>query len=131
VRTLKQKTLKSMAPILGKPVLEYLIEHMARHGMPEIMSNVAFKHNKIENHVDDGHRCGVDLGYSFEHARDHSDIVPGLMGSAGGMRKIQDFSGFFDETTRVMCGNAIVDLAVGTALAEHHHTQPLASVVAL
>jgi len=53
------------------------------------------------------------------------------MGSADGMRKIQDFGGIVDETTRVMCADAIVDLAVGTALAEHHHTQPLASVVAL
>ena len=41
------------------------------------------------------------------------------LGSAGRMRKIQDFSGFFDETTLVICGDAIVDLDIRSALDEH------------
>src|SRR5690606_36045650 len=52
-------------------------------------------------------------------------------GSAGGMRNIQDFSGFFDETTIVMCGDAIIDLDISAALFEHKSKQALASVVAL
>ncbi len=47
------------------------------------------------------------------------------------MRRIQDFSGFFDETTLVLCGDAIIDLDIGAALAEHHAKQAMASVVAL
>ncbi|WP_439519111.1 sugar phosphate nucleotidyltransferase [Hydrogenophaga sp.] len=131
VRPLTQKTPKPMVPILGKPVLEYLIEHLARHGIREIMINVAFNHYKIENYFGDGRRWGVEIGYSYEGAREHGDIVPRAMGSAGGMRKIQDFSGFFDETTLVMCGDAIVDLDIGGALAEHRHKQAIASVVTL
>jgi mannose-1-phosphate guanylyltransferase len=131
VRPLTQKTPKPMVPILGKPVLEYIIEHLARHGIREIMINVAFNHYKIENYFGDGRRWGVEIGYSFEGAREHGDIVPRAMGSAGGMRKIQDFGGFFDETTLVMCGDAIVDLDIGAALDEHRHKQALASVVTL
>jgi mannose-1-phosphate guanylyltransferase len=131
VRPLTEKTPKPMVPILGKPVLEYLIEHLARHGIREIMINVAFNHYKIENYFGDGRRWGVEIGYSYEGAREHGDIVPRAMGSAGGMRKIQDFSGFFDETTLVMCGDAIVDLDIGAALTEHHHKKALASVVTL
>jgi mannose-1-phosphate guanylyltransferase len=131
VRPLTQKTPKPMVPILGKPVLEYIIEHLARHGIREIMINVAFNHYKIENHFGDGRRWGVEIGYSYEGAREHGDIVPRAMGSAGGMRKIQDFGGFFDETTLVMCGDAIVDLDIGAALEEHRHKQALASVVTL
>jgi mannose-1-phosphate guanylyltransferase len=131
VRPLTQKTPKPMVPILGKPVLEYIIEHLARHGIREIMINVAFNHYKIENHFGDGRRWGVEIGYSFEGAREHGDIVPRAMGSAGGMRKIQDFGGFFDETTLVMCGDAIVDLDIGAALEEHRQKQALASVVTL
>lgn len=131
VRPLTQKTPKPMVPILGKPVLEYLIEHLARHGIREIMINVAFNHYKIENYFGDGRRWGVEIGYSYEGAREHGDIVPRPMGSAGGMRRIQDFGGFFDETTLVMCGDAIIDLDISAALHEHRHKKALASVVTL
>ena len=113
VRPLTKNIPKPMVPILGKPVLEYLIEHLARHGVTQIMINVAFNHYKIENYFGDGHRWGVEIGYSYEGAKEHGEIVSKPMGSAGGMRKIQDFGGFFDETTIVLCGDAIVDLDIG------------------
>ena len=48
VRPLTLDLPKPMVPILGKPVMEYLIEHLARHGITEIMVNVAWNHQKIE-----------------------------------------------------------------------------------
>ena len=36
VRPLTEQTPKPMVPILGKPVLEYIIEHLARFGAREI-----------------------------------------------------------------------------------------------
>lgn len=131
VRPLTKNLPKPMVPILNKPVLEYLIEHLARYGIREIMINVAFNHYKIENYFGDGHRWGVEIGYSYEGKRDHGEIVPKAMGSAGGMRKIQDFGGFFDETTLVMCGDAIIDLDIRAALDEHRMKGALASVVTL
>jgi mannose-1-phosphate guanylyltransferase len=47
------------------------------------------------------------------------------------MRRIQDFGGFFDETTLVLCGDALIDLDITAALAEHKSKGALASVVAL
>ena len=131
VRPLTQKTPKPMVPILGKPVLEYIIEHLARHGIREIMINVAFNHYKIENYFGDGRRWGVEIGYSFEGAREHGDIVPRAMGSAGGLRKIQDFGVFRAETAVVGWGAPLVALDRGAARAEHRHKQALASVVTL
>ena len=129
VRPLTKNLPKPMVPILGKPVLEYLIEHLARYGVREIMINVAFNHWKIEHYFGDGHRWGVEIGYSFEGVKDHGDIVPRPLGSAGGMRKIQDFSGFFDETTIVLCGDALIDLDIGAALHQHRQQGAIASVV--
>lgn len=129
VKPLTKNIPKPMVPLLGKPLLEYLIEHLARNGIKEIMINVAFNHYKIENYFGDGHRWGVEIGYSYEGGRDHGDIVPKALGSAGGMRKIQDFGGFFDETTLVLCGDAIVDLDIQAALEEHRAKGALASVV--
>jgi len=131
VRPLTKGMPKPMIPILGKPVLEYLVEHLARHGVCEIMINVAHHHWKIENYFGDGHRWGVEIGYSYEGVREHGEIKPKPMGSAGGMRRIQDFSGFFDETTLVLCGDAIIDLDITAAVAEHHARKAMATVVTL
>ena len=131
VRPLTKQTPKPMVPILGKPVMEYIIEHLARYGVHDIMVNVAFNHWKIENYFGDGHRWGVEIGYAFEGAREHGEIVPRPRGSAGGMRRIQDFSGFFDDTTIVLCGDAIIDLDIGAALHEHRTKGAMASVVTL
>jgi mannose-1-phosphate guanylyltransferase len=131
VRPLTKDLPKPMVPILGKPLMEYLIEHLARHGITEIMVNVAFHHQKIERYFGDGRRWGVQLGYSYEGVLDHGDILPRPMGSAGGMRRIQDFSGFFDETALVLCGDALIDLDIGAALDEHKAKGAMASVVTL
>ena len=131
VRPLTKDLPKPMIPILGKPVMEYLIEHLARYGITEIMVNVAFNHHKIEQYFGDGHRWGVQIGYAYEGVREQGEVVPKPFGSAGGMRRIQDFSGFFDETTLVLCGDAIIDLDIGAALHEHKAKGAIASVVTL
>ena len=68
VRPLTKDLPKPMVPILGKPVMEYLIEHMARHGVREIMVNVAYHHRKIEHYFGDGSRWNVSIQYVHEDA---------------------------------------------------------------
>jgi len=131
VRPLTKDLPKAMVPILGKPVMEYLVEHMARHGVKQIMVNVAYHHRKIEEYFGDGHRWGVEIGYSYEGELEHGEVVPRPLGSAGGMRRIQDFGGFFDETVLVVCGDALIDLDITAGLLEHRSTGALVSVVAL
>ena len=58
VRPLTKDLPKPMVPILGRPVMEYLIEHLARHGIKEIMVNVAYHHQRIEDYFGDGSRWG-------------------------------------------------------------------------
>jgi mannose-1-phosphate guanylyltransferase len=73
----------------------------------------------------------VEIGYSYEGVCDHGDILPHPMGSAGGMRRIQDFSGFFDCTTLVLCADALIDLDITAAVQEHRDKGAFASIVAL
>ena len=131
VRPLTNDLPKPMVPILGKPVMEYLIEHLARYGIREVMVNVAFHHHRIEEYFGDGHRWGIDIGYSYEGVYDHGEVLPKPLGSAGGMKRIQDLGGFFDETTFVLCGDALIDLDIGAALYEHRSRGAAASIVAL
>lgn len=131
VRPLTKYTPKPMVPILGKPVMEYLVELLAEHDVRQVMVNVAFLHWKIENYFGNGARWGVELGYSYEGVREQGEVVCKPVGSAGGMRKIQDFGGFFDETFLVLCGDAIIDLDITAAIAEHKAKGAIASVVTL
>ncbi|MEO6354645.1 MAG: NDP-sugar synthase [Burkholderiaceae bacterium] len=130
VRPLTYDLPKPMIPILGKPVMAYLIKHLARHGVREIMVNVSYLHEKIEEYFGDGHQFGTHIGYSFEgYTNGVGEVVPQPLGSAGGMKKIQEFGGFFDETTIVLCGDAVIDLDIQSALFEHKRKGALASII--
>ncbi|MBB5369729.1 MULTISPECIES: sugar phosphate nucleotidyltransferase [unclassified Janthinobacterium] len=130
VRPLTYDLPKPMIPILGKPVMAYLIEHLAKYGVRDIMVNVSYLHEKIEEYFGDGHQYGVQIGYSFEgYTTDDSVVVPQPIGSAGGMKKIQEFGGFFDDTTIVLCGDAVINLDIQSALFEHRRKGALASVI--
>lgn len=130
VRPLTYDLPKPMIPLLGKPVMAYLVEHLAKYGVTEIMVNVSYLHEKIEEYFGEGHQFGVQIGYSFEgYTNDDGEVVPMPIGSAGGMKKIQEFGGFFDQTTIVLCGDALIDLDLKSALFEHKRKGALASVV--
>jgi mannose-1-phosphate guanylyltransferase len=130
VRPLTYDLPKPMIPILGKPVMAYIVEHLAKCGVSDIMVNVSYLHELIENYFGEGRQFGVQIGYSFEgYVDDQGEVVPQALGSAGGMKKIQEFGNFFDETTIVLCGDALIDLDIAAALQEHKSKGALASVV--
>jgi mannose-1-phosphate guanylyltransferase len=130
VRPLTYDLPKPMIPVLGKPVMAYLIEHLRKHGVTEIMVNVAHLHEKIEEYFGEGEQFGVQIGYSFEgYTKEDGEIIAVPIGSAGGMKKIQEFGGFFDDTTIVLCGDALIDLDLKAALLEHRRKGAMATVI--
>jgi mannose-1-phosphate guanylyltransferase len=130
VRPLTYDLPKPMIPVLGKPVMAYLIEHLRKHGISEIMVNVSHLHEKIEEYFGEGEQFGVQIGYSFEgYTKEDGEVVAVPIGSAGGMKKIQEFGGFFDDTTIVLCGDALIDLDLKAALLEHRRKGAMATVI--
>jgi len=88
VRPLTYDLPKPMIPILGKPVMAYIVEHLAKCGVKDIMVNVSYLHEKIESYFGEGSRFGVRIGYSFEgYVDENGEVVPEALGSAGGMKK--------------------------------------------
>ncbi len=122
---------KPMIPMLGKPVMEYLVEDLARHGFKEIVVNVSHLPDRLERYFGDGRRWGVEIGYSFEGYIENDEVTAEPIGSAGGLKKIQEFSGFFDDTFMVLCGDALIDLDLTAALRMHWKSGAVASVVCL
>jgi NDP-sugar pyrophosphorylase family protein len=53
-----------MLPIAGKPILQWILEWLARQGVGRVVMGVAYQKEKIVNYFQDGSRFGLDLVYS-------------------------------------------------------------------
>lgn len=120
---------KPMIPILQKPVMEFLLELLREHGCTEIMVNVSHLAEEIENYFRDGQRFGVQIAYSFEGRIEDGELIGDALGSAGGLKKIQNFQPFFDDTFVVLCGDALIDLDLTEAVRRHRAKGALASLI--
>ena len=120
---------KPMIPILQKPVMEFLLELLKEHGFVEVMVNVSHLAEEIENYFRDGQRFGVEIAYSFEGRIEDGELIGAALGSAGGLKKIQDFQSFFDDTFIALCGDALIDLDLSEAIRRHREKDALASLV--
>jgi mannose-1-phosphate guanylyltransferase len=129
VRPITYTTPKPMIPILQKPVMEFLLELLKQHGFDEIMVNVSHLANEIENYFRDGQRFGVQIAYSFEGRIVDGELIGEALGSAGGMKRIQDFAPFFDDTFVVLCGDALIDLNLSEAVRWHREKGAIATIV--
>ena len=65
----------------------------------------------------------------FEGRIMDGELVGEAIGSAGGMRRIQDFSPFFDDTFVVLCGDALIDLDLTAAVKWHREKGSIATIV--
>jgi len=75
---------KPMLPINGKPLLEYTVEWLCRHGITEIAINLYYRPEAIVNHFGNGSAMGVHIVYSYENP---------ILGTAGAARKLNGFLG--------------------------------------
>ena len=129
VRPLTDTVPKPMVPIISRPLMEFLIDLLRQHGFDQIIVSTAYLAEAIESYFREGSRFGVQIAYSFEGYHANGQSVPEGLGSAGGLKKIQEFSGFFDDTFAVVCGDAIIDLDLSAALAFHRERGALATIV--
>lgn len=129
VRPITYTIPKPLIPILQKPVMEFLLELLRKHGFDQVVVNVSHLANEIENYFRDGQRFGVEIAYSFEGRIVDGQLVGEALGSAGGMRRIQDFNPFFDDTFIVLCGDALIDLDLSAAVKFHKDKGAIATIV--
>lgn len=129
VRPITYTIPKPLIPILQKPVMEFLLELLRRHGCDQVVVNVSHLANEIESYFRDGQRFGVEIAYSFEGRIVDGQLVGEALGSAGGMRRIHDFYPFFDDTFVVLCGDALIDLDLTAAVKMHKEKGAIATIV--
>ena len=129
VKPITQSLPKPMIPILGKPVMESMIELFSQHNINKIVINTSHLAEVIEGYFGDGHHFDVQLSYSYEGECVDGQYQSKALGSAGGMQKIQQFSGFFDETFVVVCGDAWIDLDLTEAVRKHKKNGGIATII--
>lgn len=112
----------AMLPVLGRPLLEPLIEWLARHGFDEIVIVVANFPRQIENYFRDGRRWGVRLAYSEQAERRGGPNQGSRFGTAAALRHLHARSGFLDQTAVIVSADLWTDLDLGAMLAAHRAT---------
>lgn len=66
MRPLTEVTPKSLLTAGGRPLIEYLIEALARAGIRDLVVNLSWLGDKIQRALGNGHRYGVRIQYSHE-----------------------------------------------------------------
>src|SRR3989338_5113583 len=78
IRTLFPNIPKVMAPLLGKPLLEWHIQELKKYGVREFFINLHYKPEAIRNYFSDGVKWDVKINYALEE--------PEILGTAGGVK---------------------------------------------
>ena len=118
LRPLTDLISKPMAPIVNRPVMEHIIKLLAKHGFKDIVCNLHYFPDEIKNHFKDGSKWGVNIVYSFEEE---------LLGTAGGVKKVEDF--FQGQTFLVISGDALTDIDLSNAYDFHKEKKGKATLV--
>jgi mannose-1-phosphate guanylyltransferase len=129
VRPLTNVLPKPMIPLIRKPIMEAIIDHLRRHHFDEIFINTSYLSHAIEDYFRDGDRFGVQIAYSYEGVLEKGVFKDKPLGSAGGMRNIQDRCGFFDDVFAVLCGDALIDVDLTEVVRFHREQGAIATIV--
>lgn len=110
---------KPMVPMLGKPMLSYILSALSRAGIREVRAALHYKSSEIIDYFQDGSEYGVSLSYLVEQE---------ALGTAGAVRQCRDFLG--DEEVLVIAGDCACDFDLRT-LINAHHSHACAATLAL
>jgi len=108
---------KPMVPVVNKPVIFYTLENLMRHGIHNAVLNLHHYPGMIKKYFKDGSQLGMNISYSYEKK---------LLGTAGGVKKMQDF---FDTTFVVMSGDGLTDIDLTKAIKYHKAKKALGTMV--
>lgn len=129
VRPITNIVPKPMIPLIGKPIMQSIVEHLRDCGFDQIVVNTSHLASQIEDYFGNGSSLGVEMAYSFEGLLTNGGLEGEAIGSAGGMKKIQEFSGFFDDTFVVLCGDALIDVDLREAVRFHRERGAIATII--
>ena len=129
VRPLTYILPKPMIPIVERPLISYLFSLLKKHNFLEVIVTVSYKADVLEDHYQNGEELGMNIAYSLEGTVKDGEIISQGLGSAGGLKKVQNYANFFTEPFLVICGDAIIDLDLTEAMEFHKNHNGVATVI--
>jgi mannose-1-phosphate guanylyltransferase len=111
LRPLTYEITKPMVPVLDRPVMEHILDLLARHGFDQAIANLHYFPDSIRNYF------GDRLSYRYE---------PELLGTAGGVRACSEF--FAGEPFLIISGDALTDIDLGALVARHREAGGIATL---
>jgi mannose-1-phosphate guanylyltransferase len=119
LRPLTLFTPKALLPVAGRPVIERVVEHLAQHGVDEVVLSLGYKPDALLAAYPDG-RCGdVRLHYAIESTP---------LDTAGAIAFAAQEAGIGDETFVVVNGDVLTEINVTDLVRFHRARGGMASI---
>ncbi|MBV9215533.1 MAG: NDP-sugar synthase [Acidobacteria bacterium] len=110
---------KPAIPFLGKPLVGYVAEYIAKFGIRDIVVNLHHQPQSVIEALGDGSSFGVNIQYTVEQ--------PDILGTAGALDFARDH--LKDDTFVLVNGKIITDIDISKAIAAHKRSGAIATMV--
>ncbi|EEG77511.1 sugar phosphate nucleotidyltransferase [Dethiobacter alkaliphilus] len=117
LRPLTNSVSKPMVEMANRPCMEHAVRLLAKYGVKDIVVNLHYMPEIIQEHFGDGSAFGVNITYSYEKE---------LMGTAGGFKRVQKFFG--DEPALIISGDALTDVNLEQLYKFHKENEAIATL---
>ena len=117
LRPLTERLPKPLLPVGGRPLLEWNLLLLKKHGITDALINLHHLGNHIVEAFGDGSRYGMRLAYSHE---------PVILGTGGGIKQAQPY--FEDRPVLVLNGDTLSDCDLTALLKTHRARRALATL---
>lgn len=110
---------KPAIPFLGKPLVGYVAEYVAKFGFKDVVVNLHHQPESVKKALGDGQDFGVEIHYTVE--------TPAILGTAGALDNARHL--LKDETFLIVNGKIITDIDIAAALETHKKSGALATMI--
>lgn len=110
---------KPAIPFLGKPLVGYVAEYVAKFGFKDVVVNLHHQPNSVKQALGNGEKFGVKIHYTLEE--------PKILGTAGALDNARYL--LEDETFLIVNGKIITDIDISKAVETHKKSGALATMI--
>ncbi len=118
MRPLTNSIPKALAPVAGRPLIEYALLFVKAQGIQEVVINLHHQGQKLRETLGNGSTYGLQITYSPEDP---------LLDTGGGIKKAQRF--LDGEPFLVLNSDTILDFDLAALLASHRQTKAIGTLM--
>lgn len=110
---------KPAIPFLGKPLVGYVAEYVAKFGFKDVIVNLHHQPDSVKQALGNGKEFGVNISYTIEE--------PSILGTAGALDNARKY--LENETFLIINGKIITDIDISKAIETHKKSGAIATMV--